>query len=252
MTRFDSPRIRRCAFALLLVMPGVLASAQRVSAQEFVGMVVYEAHAAGPDQDNTDLFNNLGPRRETVVWGSGGKIRLETVGGMWEGIIVARMADSAFYRLDWFARTATPARLLSLNREDQPAERMEMMGAAFAPAEMERTEQTGSYAGYDCRVYTVRRTVMLRLGATARACVAEDVHVRPSRYTFKWGDGQPEQPATLPLQFDIREGLPLMLEVTEGNTTVTYTAVSVVAREPDDSLFSVPDGYTIDRSGADN
>jgi hypothetical protein len=246
--RLDSPGIRRSALALLLTLPCV---AQRAGAQEFVGMVVYEAHAAGPDQDNADLFNTMGPRRETVVWGSGGKIRLETVGGMWEGIVVARMADSAFFRLDWFTRTATPVRLRSLNAEDQPAETMELMGAMFAPAEMERTEQTGSYAGFPCRVYTVRRTVMLRRGATARACVAEDVHVRPSRYTFKGGEGQPEQPATLPLQFDIREGLPLMLEVNEGNTTVTYTAVSVVAIEPTDSLFSVPDGYTVKEADTD-
>lgn len=249
--RFHSPRIRRSALVPLLALPAVLGGARGAGAQEFVGAVVYEAHAAGPDQDNADLFNNLGPRRETVMWGSGGKIRLETVGGLWEGIVVARMADSAFFRLDWAERTATPARLNSLNVEDQTAENMELMGGMLAPAEMERTEQTGSYAGYPCRMYTIVRSLMLRRGATGRACVAEDIHVRPSRYSFNWEGGNTEQPATMPLQFDIREGLPLMLEVTEGNTTVTYTAVSVYAGEPTDSLFSVPDDYTIRAPGTD-
>lgn len=48
----------------------------------------------------------------------------------------------------------------------------------------------------------------------------------------------------------MREGLPLMMEVNENDTLVTYTAVSVTPRELDDALFSVPRGYTIaDRTG---
>ena len=86
---------------------------------------------------------------------------------------------------------------------------------------------------------------MLRRGATGRACVAEHIQVRPSRYGFEWNDRANQQPAALPLQFDIREGLPLMVEVNEEGTLVTYTAVSVTPGEPDDALFSVPHGYTI-------
>jgi hypothetical protein len=43
----------------------------------------------------------------------------------------------------------------------------------------------------------------------------------------------------------MREGLPLMLEVTEDNTVVTCRAFVQTPGEPDDSRFSVPPGYTV-------
>lgn len=238
--------IHRFALALCVSIPVVLGGTARVEAQDaFIGTVVYETSAGGSNKDGAEMFTAMGPRRESVTWGSGGRIRLETEGGMWEGVIVARMADSAFFHLDAESRTATPVRLRSLNREDQEADVLQMMGQMFAPAVLERTELTATYAGHACRMYTVRSSLMLRRGATARACVAEHLQVRPSRYGFEWNDRANEQPAALPLQFDMREGLPLMLEVNENDTLVTYTAISVTPGEPEDALFSVPHGYTI-------
>jgi hypothetical protein len=51
--------------------------------------------------------------------------------------------------------------------------------------------------------------------------------------------------APVPLQFGLREGLPLMLEVTEDNTVVIYRAFVLTPGEPDHSRFSVPPGYTV-------
>ncbi|HEX8390961.1 MAG TPA: hypothetical protein VF665_01285 [Longimicrobium sp.] len=246
MRRVHPHSIHRSALALCLSVPAVLGGPSRVEAQEaFIGTVVYETSAGGSNTDGAVTFTELGPRRESVTWGSGGRIRLETEGGMSEGVIVARMANRAFFHLDPESRTATPVRLRSLNREDQSADVLQTMGQMFAPAVLERTEETGTYAGHACRMYIVRSSLMLRRGATARACVAEHIQVRPSRYGFEWNDRANEQPATLPLQFDMREGLPLMLEVNENDTLVTYTAVSVTPGEPDDALFSVPRGYTV-------
>jgi hypothetical protein len=50
---------------------------------------------------------------------------------------------------------------------------------------------------------------------------------------------------TLPLQYGIREGLPLLIEVNENEAIVTYTAVSVTPGKPAEVLFSVPAGYTV-------
>lgn len=212
--------------------------------QEFVGTLVYEATAGGPNQQGAELFRGFGPSREVVTWGSGGRLRLETTGGLMEGILVARMADSAIFSLDTAARVARPASVESLNQEDFSPEQWAIIARRLGPAEMERTGEEGTYAGRRCRMYIMRRSGFLRRGATARACVAEDIRARSTRYQFKW-PGDMGQMAPLPLQYGIREGLPLMMEVNEDSTIVTYRAVSLTPGEPADSLFSVPAGYTI-------
>lgn len=224
--------------------PGQAAEGPARAQDAFVGTLVYEVSAAGPNQEGAELFRSFGPSREAVTWGSGGRLRLETTGGLMDGILVARMADSAYFSLDTAARVAHPASVQSMNQEDVNPETWAAVAWRIGPAEMERTDEEGTYAGRRCRMYTVRRSGMLRRGATARACVAEDVHARPSRYHFEWPGGM-GQMAPLPLQFGIREGLPLMLEVNEDGTIVTYRAVSLTPGEPADSLFSVPAGYTI-------
>ncbi len=225
--------------------PGEAAQASGKAQQEaFIGRLVYEASAGGPNTEGAELFASFGPSREVVTWGSGGRLRLETTGGLLDGILVARMADSAFFSLDTVARVAHRATLQSMNQEDVDPEIWAAVAWRLGPAEMERTEEEGEYAGRRCRMYVMRRSGMLRRGATARACVAEDIRVRPSRYHFEWPGGMGQMVA-LPLQYGIREGLPLMVEVNEDNVIVTYRAVSLTPGEPADSLFSVPPGYTI-------
>jgi hypothetical protein len=237
----------RRTLAMLLVLPCTLVSGQQTSAtaQMFVGTVVYEASAGGSNTDGADLFNSWAPKREAVTWGSGGRLRLEATGGLMEGIIVARIADSAFFSLDTVAGTARAAVLSSMNPEDIEPEVMALLQNRFDYPQVERTDEEATYAGHRCRMYIVRRSGALRRGATARACVAEDIHVRPTSYSFEWNDRARTVMASLPVAFNIREGLPLMLEVNEDNTIVTYRAVSIIPREPADSLFSVPAGYTI-------
>jgi hypothetical protein len=225
-------------------------SRDRGQQEAFIGTIVYEASAGGPNQEGAELFASFGPSREVVMWGSGGKLRVETTGGMMDGILVARMADSAYFSLDTVARVAHRASMQSMNQEDLDPEVSPFVAAQLAPAEMERTDEEATYAGRRCRMYTMRKSNMLRAGATARACVAEDIHARPSRYHFEW-PGSVGQMVPLPLQYGIREGLPLMVEVNENNTIVTYRAVTLTAGEPADSLFSVPSGYTIAETGAD-
>jgi hypothetical protein len=230
----------------LLALPCTLvAGAASGQQQEFVGTVVYEASAAGPNKDGADLFNSWGPKRESVTWGSAGRLRLEAQGGMMEGIIVARVADSAFFTLDTVARTAQPAVLTSMNPEDIEPEVMALLQNRFDYPQVERTDEEGTYAGRRCRMYVVRRSGALRRGATARACVAEDIHIRPTSYSFEWNDRARSAMVSLPVAFNIREGLPLMLEVNEDGTIVTYRAVSILPGDPDDALFSVPRGYTV-------
>jgi hypothetical protein len=245
--------VRRAFLAIPLVLAalGACTGSGKAAEQDapraqatFVGTLVYEASAGGPNREGAELFASFGPSREVVTWGSGGRLRLETTGGLMEGVLVARMADSAYFSLDTAARVARPATMESLNREDMDAEAWRFVEARLGPAEMERTDEEGTYAGRRCRMYTMRRSGMLRRGATARACVAEDIHVRPSRYHFEW-PGDTGQMVPLPLQYGIREGLPLMVEVNEDNTIVTYRAVSLTPGEPADSLFSIPAGYTI-------
>ncbi|HEX6370226.1 MAG TPA: hypothetical protein VF006_15005 [Longimicrobium sp.] len=219
--------------------------AAETAQEKFVGTVVWEASAGGPNRDGADLFNSWGPKRESVTWGSGGRLRLEATGGMMEGIIVARIADSAFFSLDTVARTAHAADLASMNPEDIEPEVMALLQNRFDYPQVERTDEEGTYAGHRCRMYIVRRSGALRRGATARACLAEDIHVRPSSYSFEWNGRARTVMASLPVAFNIREGLPLMLEVNEDSTIVTYRAVSITAGEPADSLFSVPEGYTV-------
>lgn len=241
--------VRHSVFRTLIAGSLALActrAADGASAQQetFVGTVVYEASAGGPNADGAAMFNGMGARRETVAWGSGGRFRLETVGGMMAGTIIMTLADSAIYTLDPDARTARGVWLQSLNVEDAAPNMLAFMRERFAPPEMERTDETASYAGHPCRMYRVVTSTMLRRGATARACVAEDIHVRPSRYNFDWKDSAGMM-APLPLQLGVREGLPLMVEVNENNTIVTYRAVSLTPGEPDDALFAVPAGYSV-------
>lgn len=238
-----------CSLAIPAVLAGCGASGKAAEAsaqtqEAFVGTLVYEVSAGGPNEEGAELFRSFGPSREVVTWGSGGRLRLETTGGLLDGILVARMADSAYFSLDTAARVAHPASMQSMNQEDVAPETWAAVSWRIGLAEMERTEEEGTYAGRRCRMYTVRRSGLLRRGATARACVAEDVHARPSRYHFEWPGGM-GQMVPLPLQYGIREGLPLMVEVNEDSTIVTYRAVSLTPGEPADSLFSVPAGYTI-------
>lgn len=238
---------RRSMLAVSLTIPAVMpgpAVAGAAAQEAFVGTIVYEASAGGPNADGASMFNSMGPSREVVTWGSGGRLRLETAGGMMAGVIIARMADSAFFTLDSATHVARGVWLQSLNVEDAEPNMLAFMQERFAPPEMERTNETASYAGHRCRMYRVSKSTMLRRGATARACIAENIRVRPSRYHFSWKGGM-GQMAALPLQFGIREGLPLMLEVNENDTVITYRAVSLVPGEPADSLFSVPKGYTV-------
>jgi len=212
-----------------------------------VGTVVYAVTAGGSNQQGVEMFRSAGPQREVVTWGSGGRLRLETAGGWLAGITVARFADSAFFVVDTVKRSARAVGMQSLNLEDAPPEMREFMAARLGPAEMLRTDEEGTYAGRRCRIYTVKKSGVLKAGATARACLAEDLHARPSRYSFP--DGGFGKMAPLPLQYGIREGLPLWMEVTEDDVVITYTAVSVTPGEPADSLFSVPAGYTTDPAG---
>lgn len=243
-----SPIVTSMVLALVAVCGSGAAQAQEV----FVGTVVYESSAGGPNTDGAELFNGLGPSRESVTWGSGGKLRVETTGGMLEGIIVMRLADSAFFALDTVARTAHPAELESMNPDDLDPEVSQIFGDRFSYPVVERTDQEGSYAGRGCRMYVIRRSWALRRGATARVCLAEDIRVRPSSYSFEWNDGMRTAMVSLPVAFNIREGLPLMMEVNENNTIVTYRAVSISPGEPADALFSVPQGYTIEAADSDN
>jgi hypothetical protein len=240
--------VRPSLRAVTLAIPAMLAAAgsarQAVAQETFVGTVVYEASAGGSNADGAEMFNSLGPRRETVTWGRGGNIRLETVGGMMEGIVIVRLADSAIYTLDPAARVARGVWMHSLNVEDAAPDMLAWMREQFAPPEMERTDEVASYAGHHCRMYRIVRSTMLRRGATGRACIAEDIQVRPSRYSFD-GKDSPRLMVSLPLQFGIREGLPLMLEVNEDNTIVTYRAVALTPGEPAASVFSPPAGYTV-------
>ncbi|HEU0016720.1 MAG TPA: hypothetical protein VFQ45_23760 [Longimicrobium sp.] len=243
--------LRAVLVAALAACTGSGQAAEKAAARQpepFVGTLVYEVGASGGNAEGVEMFRAAGPQRETVTWGSGGRLRLETVGGWMAGVTVARFADSAFFVLDTAARTAEKATVQSLNLEDAPPEMRVFMEARLGPAEVERTDEEGTYAGRRCRMYTVRKSSMLRSGATARACVAEDVRVRPTRYSFQ--NGGFGRMAPLPLQFGIREGLPLMLEVNEQNTIVTYRAVSLTPGEPADSLFSVPAGYTVPADSA--
>ncbi|HEU0302162.1 MAG TPA: hypothetical protein VFR37_22085 [Longimicrobium sp.] len=235
--------------AALAVLAGCTSSGQAAEApvpvqDTFVGTLVYQASAGGPNREGAETFSAFGPSREVVTWGSGGRLRLETTGGMFDGILVARMAESAYFSLDTAARVARAATVQSLNREDMDPDTWALMEERLGPPVMERTDEEGSYAGRRCRVYAMLSSGMLRRGATARACVAEDVRVRPSRYHFEWPGGMGQMVA-LPLQYGIREGLPLMVEVNEDGTIVTYRAVSLTPGEPADALFSVPPGYTI-------
>lgn len=239
MHRFH-PRPAYVFLALSLAAPAVLAA----QPQPFVGTVVYEASAGGPNTEGAGLFNGLGPQRESVTWGSGGKLRLETRGGLLEGIIVARMADSAFFQLDTVERVAHPATFQSLNIEDIHPSSQAFMRQQFGYPEMERLDEEGRFAGHPCRMYRVVRGGMLRRGATARMCIAEHIRNRTSRYSFEWNNGIQTVMASLPVQFGAQEGLPLMLEVNENNTIVTYRAVEIIPGEPDDALFSVPAGYS--------
>lgn len=244
---------RRAPLALSLVIPAVLtgcatgeaAETARQGQEPFIGMVVYEARAGGTNTDGAELFNAWGPQREVVTWGSGGRLRVETTGGILEGIIVARMPDSAFFALDTLERTAHPAELSSLNPEDIDPEVMALFGERFNYPLVEPTGEEGTYAGRRCRMYVVRRSGVLRRGATARACLAGDIRFRPSSYSFEWNGGRSTAMVSLPVAFNFREGLPLMLEVNEDETIVTYTAVSITPGEPDDALFSVPEGYAV-------
>lgn len=227
---------------LAALAPGDVAAQAR---EEFIGTVVYEARAGGSNTQGAELFNAWGPQREVVTWGSGGRLRVEATGGMMEGIIVARMADSAFFALDTLERTAHPVELSSLNPEDIEPEVMALFGDRFNYPRVEPTGEEGTYAGRRCRMYVIRRSGVLRRGAAARACLAEDIRVRPSSYSFEWNGGMRNAMVSLPVAFNIREGLPLMLEVNEDDTIVTYTAVSITPGEPDDALFAVPGGYTV-------
>lgn len=238
--------LRRALTAVALVPPCTLvADAAAAQQQEFVGTVVWEASAGGPNTDGADLFNSWGPKRESVTWGSAGRLRVEATGGMMEGIVIARIADSAFFTLDTVARTAQRVDLASMNPEDIEPEVMALLQNRFDYPQVERTDEEGTYAGHRCRMYVVRRSGALRRGATARACVAEDIRVRPTSYSFEWNDRARNVMVSLPVAFNIREGLPLMLEVNEEGTIVTYRAVSILPGEPDDALFSVPAGYSV-------
>lgn len=248
----------RSLLAVALTIPTLLfaacASAQQGSMpaphpvpvqEEFVGTIVYEARAGGPDAEAAERFNTFGPTRESVTWGSGGRVRLETQGGELAGVIVARMADSAYFSLDSTTRVARPVEFQSLNVEDVAPVVLAYMGGRLEPPEMERTDEEGSYAGRRCRMYLVHRVAMLRLGTHGRACIAEDIRIRPSRFHFRGEGGVWQQMATMPVQLGANEGLPLMLELDEEGAIITYTAVSITPGEPADSLFSVPPDYTV-------
>lgn len=212
--------------------------------QPFVGTVVYDVAVGGTDEEMIALSRTFGPAREAAAWGSGGRLRVETTSGSFAGLIVARLPEEEIYALDAEKREAIPARVESLNEADVAPEMLAWFQQNFGPAEVERTGERGTYAGRTCQVYALVRSAMLRPGAAARACIAEDLLPPPTRYRFSWGAAG-QSMAPMPLQYGIREGLPLWVEVTEGGVTVTWTASEVTAGEPDPSLFAVPDGYTI-------
>jgi hypothetical protein len=212
--------------------------------ERFVGTIVYEAKARG-DKLGVYLFEKAGPRRESVTWGGGGRLRLTTEGGLLEATTVVRLADSAAFILDAAGRTAKPAEIGSLDPADQPdPQARALMSMWLGPAEMKRARGERTVAGRRCRMYRFRRSGMLRRAVKGRACLAEDLRVPTTRLHFTAADGS-ETMVTFPLQYDIREGLPLLVEVDDDGTVVTYTAVSLTPGEPPDSLFSVPAGYTV-------
>lgn len=209
----------------------------------FVGTVVYETSVAGTDSFGVGMFRDLGPDREIATWGSGGRLRVETEGGLTEGVAVARLAegDSTMYVLKADSKTAYAAYLQDMSRT------LPGMESLAAPAEMEWTDEERTVAGRRCRVYNMTRSRLLRFGAKAKACLAEDVRFRPTRFNFSRDPHRTM--AALPLQYGIREGAPLWLEVNERGAIVTYTAVSLDAGEPAESRFAVPDGYTVRKRG---
>jgi hypothetical protein len=247
--------------ALAVLLLAACASARRDStvapqdsapAQEtFVGTVVYEVRAGGPNAEAAERFNTMGPTRESVTWGSGGRLRVETEGGELAGVIIARMADSAFFSLDSTTRVARRVKLQSLNLDDVEPHVLALLGERLAPPELERTDEERSYAGHRCRMYTVRSIGMLPPGTHGRACVAEDIRIRASRYLFRDEGDVLRQMAAVPVQLGVREGLPLMLELDEAGAIVTYKAVSLIPGEPADALFSVPADYTMEAPDTD-
>ena len=172
--------------------------------------------------------------------------RQDEHGGMNEGSVIVNYGARPAIRLDHKKKTSERGGANDL-------EKTETKVRAFMPwhfkTDMEPTGEKATICGFAVERYRVKQSGFMRRGATMHVWVAPDLQLPKHRYQFEFEFHRTVSP--LPVSIPVEKGAVLKVEVVEGDTPVTVTAVSIEPGAPDAALFAKPEGYAGPKLEAD-
>lgn len=235
----------RCAAFLCVIACSSVAPVSAADAPPpmFIGSLTYEVTIAGTGAP-ADLARKAIESRATIdIGGEDGRlVRIERPDGLMKGTVVIDRTTRAwgFRRPDGTGRDFTPKEFQTMDEMGAELPSLVERHPLLFRTDLEPLESTTPIAGRACREHRVTGSKFVRDGAKARLWIAEDLRLPPLRYDFADPDGAFRVQAPLPLQFPLPAGTVLKSESEELGTTVTYTATSLTAGEPDASRFTLP------------